>query len=281
MQALRSRLASNPSPMTLDGTRTYVVGRAQPVVIDPGPAEARHLDGLLELLGGARPLAILLTHGHPDHAAAARPLAERTGAPVLMARGGVEAGFPPVRADRWLEDGEAVETDAGPVRAVATPGHTPEHLAFFWTGAEAPAGGALFVGDLMMGEGDTALVAPPEGDLAAYLRSLERVRSLRPGVLLPTHGPPLADPAAAVARYLCHRRERIGQVVRALAAGGPAAPADLVRAVYGRTLDPRLHEAAEGSLRAVLDYLWRQGRVRPLEGGRYALDDSAAARGTL
>ena len=131
--------AANPSPMTLDGTRTFIVGRERPVVIDPGPDAPRHLDAIERALGGAVPVAILLTHAHGDHADAAAPLAARTGAPVW--RG---------------SDGDEVNTDAGPLRAIATPGHTPEHLAFLWDRQ-------LFAGDAFMGGSDTTLVAPPEG----------------------------------------------------------------------------------------------------------------------
>jgi glyoxylase-like metal-dependent hydrolase (beta-lactamase superfamily II) len=252
LQVLR---ADNASPMTLDGTRTFVVGRDRPVVIDPGPDHPAHLDAVVAALGGARPAAILLTHAHPDHAAAAPILAMRTGAPVRMARGALHPVPPPGEAVHWLADGEVVKTDAGPLRAVATPGHAPEHLVFVWTGAPAPAGGAVFVGDLLMGEGDTTLVAPPEGDLAAYLASLDRVGRLRPDVLYPAHGPPLRDPEEAVARYRAHREARLEQVRQALRAH-PGGDADaLVDAVYGAELHPALRRAARGSIQAMLHLL--------------------------
>jgi glyoxylase-like metal-dependent hydrolase (beta-lactamase superfamily II) len=270
-RALRTLLAPNPSPMTLDGTRTYVVGRARPVVIDPGPDDARHLEAIVRALGGARPSAIVLTHAHPDHAAGAAPLARRTGAPVWMGRGAIEPAIDPAEIDRWVGEGDVVETDAGRLRVLAAPGHTPEHLAFLWESGDAPPGGVLFVGDLMMGEGDTALVAPPEGDLEVYLRTLERIREIGPALLLPSHGPPLADPLAAVERYLAHRRERIAQAAAALAEAGPASPAELVDIVYGAALDPRLAAAAAGSLTALLDYLVHHGRARRTRGGRYAM----------
>lgn len=224
-------LAPNPSPMTLDGTRTFIVGRARPVVIDPGPNDPRHLDAIERALGGIAPVAILLTHAHPDHADAAPPLAARTGAPVWT--GG---------------DGDEVHTDAGPLRAIATPGHTPDHLAFLWNRQ-------LFAGDVFMGGSDTTLVAPPEGDLAAYLRTLDRVGGLPIDIILPAHGPAITDPAAAVERYRAHRHERIAQVVAAIRASGSTRPAEILDAVYGPTLHPALRPAAEGSLRAILTYL--------------------------
>ena len=224
---LRILLAPNPSPMTLDGTQTYVVGHRRPAVIDPGPDDPTHLEAILRVLDGAVPTAILLTHDHPDHAALADKLATETGAPVSR---------------------EDVETDAGSIRAVPTPGHTPDHVCFAWEGA-------WFVGDLFMGEGDTTLVASPEGDLAAYLESLERVREAAPRVLYPAHGPAISDSAEAVARYQRHREERIAQLREAVQRTGSMDPDALVRAVYGAGLNPALRSAARGSLQAILDYL--------------------------
>lgn len=251
---LRVVRAENASPMTLDGTRTYLVGRARPVVIDPGPDDAAHLRALEEALAGAAPVAILLTHAHADHAAGAGALARRTGAEVWMAPGSLQP-LPAGLVGRWIGEGSEVETDAGTVRAIATPGHVPEHLVFHWTGPEAPPGGALFVGDLLMGSGDTTLVSPPEGDLAAYLRSLDRLESLEPGILFPAHGPPLEDPGEAVRRYRAHRRERIEQVRTALRGVPDASPSELVERVYGPDLDPALRAAAAGSLKSILKYL--------------------------
>lgn len=262
-------VAPNPSPMTLDGTRSYLVGRARPVVIDPGPALPEHLAALEEALGGATPVAILLTHGHADHAEAALPLAERTGAPVMMGRGALRPAAPGRAVARWLADGDEVETDEGVLRAVATPGHAPEHLAFLWTGGGE--GSALFVGDHLMGEGDTTLVAPPEGDLGAYLESLRRVGALGAETFYPAHGPPIHDPAEAVRCYLEHREVRVRQVREALAQGGAARPEELVRRVYGAGLHPGLVKAAAGSARAILGYLEARGEVRRTLTGKYRM----------
>lgn len=265
---IRTLLASNPSPMTLDGTRTFLVGRERPAVIDPGPADPSHVDAILAALNGHRPVAILLTHAHPDHADAAPELARRTGAPVLMARG--TAG--PRLFDgvvRWIGERDRVETDAGVLRVVQTPGHAPEHVVFLLDANGGEADCALFAGDLFMGGADTTLVAPPEGDLTEYLRSLDRVQALNPSAIHPAHGPTIDDPLAAIQRYRAHRAVRIAQVERALAAG-PARPGELIDRVYGPELHPALRGAAEGSLRAILHHLRSTGRVRD-EAGRFSL----------
>ncbi|HEU0016100.1 MAG TPA: MBL fold metallo-hydrolase [Longimicrobium sp.] len=267
---LRTILAPNPSPMTLDGTRTYVVGRARAAVIDPGPDEPAHVQAVLEAVGDGSASIILLTHSHGDHAGAAAELARRTGAPIAMARGGLRetAGV-----DRRLEDGERIETDAGAIGVIATPGHAPEHVCFLWE--QEDGGRALFAGDMFMGGADTTLVAPPEGSLSDYLTSLDRIERLQPTIIHPAHGPDITDPAAAIARYRAHRAERIAQVERALA-DAPAAPGELIGRVYGAELDPGLRGAAEGSLHAIIAHLLKSGRVRDAGGGRYALNDPDA-----
>ncbi len=247
-------LAPNPSPMTLDGTRTYIVGERAPVVIDPGPDIGEHVESILRSLAGATPTAILVTHAHSDHGGAASSLSRATGAPVCMARGALVDGRPPVEVDGFVEAGATVATDAGTLRVVPTPGHAPEHIAIHWTRSGESVGGALFVGDLMMGEGDTALVAPPEGDLRMYLESLARVESLAPERAYPAHGPTIEDPAGAVRRYRRHRLDRIRQV-RAALGDGPIDSEQLVDRVYGAELDSRLRRAAAGSLQAIIHYL--------------------------
>lgn len=252
--ALREICAENPSPMTLDGTRTYLVGQDRPAVIDPGPDDDRHVAAIVRALGGVRPVAILLTHEHPDHAAGAARLARSTGAPIRGGRGAVDPRFDPGQLE-WLEHGDQVPTDQGGLRAIATPGHAPEHLAYLWTGEGAPAGGAVFVGDLMMGTGDTALVATPEGDLRAYLASLDRIDALSASVLYPAHGPAIEEPDLAVERYRAHRRERLEQLRAALLRYPDADAGRLVDVIYGPGLDPALRSAAAGSVSAMLQYL--------------------------
>ena len=269
---LRVLLARNPSPMTLDGTRTFVVGSRRPAVIDPGPDDPAHLAAVLAALGGIAPVAILLTHAHADHADAARALAARTGAPVRMRAGALGSGGMGGLAGAWLEEGERIATDAGDLHAVATPGHAPEHASFLWTGGPAEHERALFAGDMFVGGADTSLVAPPEGNLTDYLTSLDRVEALAPSTIHPAHGPPIPDAADAIRRYRAHRAERIEQVVRALRQEGAARPAELVPRVYGPELLPALIPAAEGSLRAILAHLAAVGAVRATGEGRYRLD---------
>jgi glyoxylase-like metal-dependent hydrolase (beta-lactamase superfamily II) len=251
--ALREILAPNVSPLTLDGTRTYVVGRRRVVVIDPGPAASSHLDAVVAAVGDAQVQAVALTHAHEDHAGGAALLAERLRAPLRS------------RAAGTLADGDRLETDAGALIAVATPGHTPDHMAFHWAQA-----GAVFVGDLMLGGLETALVAAPEGDLGAYLASLERVRALGARVLYPAHGPRFTDPAAALDAYARHREERLRQVLDALERGA-AGVGEIVDAVYGAELAADLRGAAAASVIVYLEHLEAAGRVEREAGGRWRL----------
>ena len=245
---IRSILAPNASPLTLDGTRTYVVGRERAVVIDPGPAIDAHLDAVAEVIGDGVVVGVLVTHAHPDHGEGAVRLAERLRTRVHGRRAGT------------LADGDRFETDAGAVVAVATPGHAPDHFAFHW-----PAEHAIFCGDLMIGGMDTTLVASPEGDLTAYLDSLERVRALSPRIIHPSHGPPFENPTEAIDDYIRHRREREAQVVSALQYG-PLEAETLVDVVYGEELHPGLRLLAVRTTRAYLEHLERAGRVRRING---------------
>jgi len=251
-RGLRVIRAANPSPLTLDGTRTHIVGRERVAIIDPGPDLPAHIDAVAEAIGGGVSVSILLTHDHPDHAAGADALARRLGTRAL-------------RFGDGIDDGQRFDTDAGELIAVATPGHTPDHVAFDW-----PAGRAVFVGDLMLGGMDTALIAPPEGDLAAYLASLDRVRRIGAQALIPAHGDPFEDADAAIGRYVAHRRQRLARVREAIvAAGDDGARADEVTThVYGGALAADLRVAAEAATHAYLDWLVARGEAR-LEGGRW------------
>ena len=241
--APRVILAPNASPMTLDGTSTYVIGWREVAVLDPGSAARSHLDAIAAAVGAAAVVRILITHDHPDHSTGASALAARLQAPVLSL------------GDGTLADGAEVVTDDGVLVCLATPGHAPDHAAFHW-----PAAAAIFCGDLMMGGLDTAVVAAPEGDVGAYLESLERLRSLRPRIIYPSHGPAFTDPGEAIGRYLAHRAERERQVLAALAVGARDA-AEITDHVYGAALDQALRPFALAAVEAYLDHLQATGRL--------------------
>lgn len=219
------------------------MGSRSVAIIDPGPDVEDHVRALASGVETAEEVAIVLTHGHGDHAAAAPALARMTGARVHGPEGldGVHV---------VLRDGDVVNTDAGDLVALHTPGHTPEHLSFFW-----PDRNALFVGDLFLGEGDTTWVAEYPACVADYLRSLERVREVGPSVMYPTHGPPLEDPSEAIDRFESHRRRRIEQARRAMEEHPAADIEGLLDAVYGLELPDGLRSAARLSLGALVDFI--------------------------
>jgi glyoxylase-like metal-dependent hydrolase (beta-lactamase superfamily II) len=244
-------LAHNPSAFTYFGTQTYVLGEDEVALIDPGPDLPEHLDALEAAIGGRPVAAIMCTHTHRDHSPAARPLADRTGAPVIgCAPLALETVGPRAdasfdgdyRPDRELADGEALEIDGKPVIAVATPGHTSNHLCFAY-------GDALFTGDHVMGW-STTVVVPPDGDMAAYMASLGKLRQRGDRVYYPAHGPPVTNPEQYVRGLIGHRMQREKQILK-LVAERPRAIPDIVANAYPG-LDPRLVPAAGGSVFAHL-----------------------------
>jgi glyoxylase-like metal-dependent hydrolase (beta-lactamase superfamily II) len=251
---IRTLIAPNRSAMTLDGTRSHIVGRRHVAIIDPGPSTRSHIDAIIDALRGpddgvAFHAVILLTHGHPDHAAGAAALADRLDAEIRS----VEHGN--------LGEGDTVESDSGVLTTLVTPGHTPDH-ASFWLESER----TVFCGDLMMGGLDTALIAPPEGNLREYLASLERIRALRPDRIIPAHGPPIDDADAAIARYIRHRRARCGQVADALANAPPLNTREVADRVYGGEVPGDLREVAVAAVVAYLEYLEEDGTVERADG---------------
>ncbi|MEO7261410.1 MAG: MBL fold metallo-hydrolase [Jatrophihabitantaceae bacterium] len=248
-------LADNPSAMTLDGTNTWLLrdepGRRQAVVVDPGPAEERHLKSVLQAAGSV-PL-ILLTHGHPDHAEGARRLHELTGAPVLALDPAHRYG------SEGVTDGAVLDAAGLQIQVWVTPGHTADSLSFLLPGTPSDEvhAAAVLTGDTILGRGST-VVAHPDGVLADYLASLRRLATLEGVTVLPGHGPELADAGVAARGYLAHRQQRLGQVRQALADGGPELSAqEVVRRVYA-DVDPALWPAAEWSVQAQLAYLRSQ-----------------------
>lgn len=241
--------AGNAGPFTLDGTRTFRIGRRDAVVLDPGPDVGDHVRALASWLSEAERVRVVVTHGHADHAGAARRLADALGSTVA---GPAEVAG----VDEPLEDGARIATDEGTLEAVDTPGHARAHLCFHWVER-----GALFAGDLMLGVGDTTWVGEYPGCVADYLASLARVRSLAPRVIYPAHGPPLEDPGEALARYEAHRRARIRQVEEALRARPAATAEELLAAVYGTELPSAVRRAAGMSLDALVEYVRERGRA--------------------
>jgi glyoxylase-like metal-dependent hydrolase (beta-lactamase superfamily II) len=249
-------LAPNPSPMTLDGTNTWIVSEPDSplaVVIDPGPLDAAHLANVVAVAerAGKRVALTLLSHGHPDHAEGAAAFAELTGTPVRALDPALRLG------DEGLADGDTVTTGGLELRVIATPGHTADSLCF-----HLPADAAVLTGDTVLGRG-TSVVAHPDGRLGDYLDSLRRLQALTAdsGVdtVLPGHGPLLADARGAVEFYLAHRAHRLAQVETAVESGLRTA-ADVVAHVYA-DVDRTLWPAAELSVLAQLDYLREHGLI--------------------
>lgn len=252
-------LAPNPSPYTHTGTQCYTVGVRELAVIDPGPDDPSHLDALRRAIGGRPVSAILITHHHRDHSPASRPLAAAADAAIVGAAPTHVSDDGP-RADaafdrdyapaRVLADGEAVMGEGWTLRAIATPGHTSNHLAF-----ALEETGALFSGDHVMGW-STSVVSPPDGDMTDYMASLEKLLAREDRVYYPGHGGQVDNPRRWVRGMLGHRRQREGQIMRLLAEEPRDVP-DMTRRMYAG-LDPRLLAAAERSVLAHLIDLERR-----------------------
>ena len=269
---IRRVIADNPGPFTYTGTGTYVVGRGEAgagvAVIDPGPLDAAHLAALLAAVEGQTVSHVLVTHTHRDHAPLARPFAQAVGAPVLAAR-------PPARTvhasatpdeddvetfapDIVLTGGERLVGDGWTIEALATPGHASNHMAFVLEDENA-----LFSGDHVMGW-STTVVAPPDGDMAAYMASLDAVMARGFSTIWPTHGAPITQPGPVLDAYRAHRLGREAQVLARLAAGDRRI-ADMVPVLYA-AVDARLWPAASLSVWAHLIALEQAGRVRAAPG---------------
>ena len=251
-------LAPNPSPMTLDGTNTWLIAAPEStsaVVVDPGPDDEGHLRRVVAeaAAAGRRIAQILLTHGHEDHSAGARRLAGLTGAPVRAADPAYQLG------DEGLTDGDVVLAGGCELHVIATPGHSVDSLSLL-----LPADGALLTGDSVLGRG-TTVIAGGDGSLGDYLRSLDTMKALADEgalrLLLPGHGPVLPDPAAVLDYYIAHRAERLEQIRAALAVGDRTA-AQIVTRVY-TDIGPAVRPAAELSVQAQLDYLATRGELPP------------------
>ncbi len=283
---IRRVVARNPSPFTFHGTGTYIVGRGEVAVIDPGPDLPDHVEAVRAAVEGERVTHLLITHTHRDHSPAAKQLKAATGAPTYgfgpHGSGRAESSDPVEEgADREFEpdvvvrDGDVIEGAGWRFEAVWTPGHTSNHLCF-----ALPQEKVLFSGDHVMGW-STSVVSPPDGDMRAYMASLRRLLERDDQVYWPTHGPAIRSPRPFVEAFIAHREDRERQIADCLASGRVTIPA-MVEVMYAE-VPRRLHPAAARSVLAHLVHMVETGRVScegpPREGATYALAGEAPGAG--
>ncbi len=262
---IRRVVANNPGPFTFLGTGTYIVGRGEVAVIDPGPDMADHLAAILKATAGETITHILITHHHSDHSPLAGPLKTATGATIygcavaghevedtgeVKMEAGHDHDFAP---DVSLCGGGTVTGPGWTMEAIPTPGHTSNHLCY-----ALKEENALFSGDHIMGW-STTVITPPDGDMTDYLASLATIRARGLETLWPTHGPPIREVTPFIDAYIAHRQERIDQILLALAEG-PGRIRDLVPKLY-RDVDARLHPAAARSMLAAIIHMERNGEI--------------------
>ena len=252
---IRSILAPNPGPLTLDGTRTYILG--DDTIIDPGPI----IDSHIEAIAAAAPRlkTILITHRHADHAPAAVPLKTMTRARIVAPPNVLDDEI----VDERIRGGERIDAGGAPLEVIATPGHTSEHVCFL------NENGDLFSGDTILGFGTTA-VFPPDGHMGDYIRSLRLLRERKPSTIHPAHGPTRENGVALIDEYIAHRLQREQQVLDAVRSGASTIP-EMRKRIY-TDLDPRLVQAAEIQLLAHLIQLTEERRIEQ-RGDRYSVPD--------
>ncbi len=251
---VRRIVAENPGMMTGPGTNTYLVGIDEIAVIDPGPGEASHLDAIAGC-GGDRIRWILLTHTHEDHSPGAVGLKKLTGAEILAFGPGEGKGK--VRLDGTLGDGAVIEATEFHLTALHTPGHASNHLCYLLNEERT-----LFTGDHIM-QGSTVVIGPPDGDMAAYFASLEKLKTIRPRLkaIAPGHGHLIENPMATIDEYIEHRRAREQQILDDLRNRGTATIAELVEDIYA-DVAPELHPIAQRSVWAHLRKLADDGEAK-------------------
>ncbi|WP_374571472.1 MBL fold metallo-hydrolase [Phenylobacterium sp.] len=267
---IRRVVADNPGPFTFTGTGTYIVGQGQVAVIDPGPDDPAHLEAILRAVDGETVSHILITHHHVDHSPLAGALKAATGAPIygcpvasrpdaadsaIRTEAGSDVDFQP---DVSVCEGATIQGRGWTMEAIPTPGHTSNHICYALAEENA-----LFSGDHIMGW-STTVITPPDGDMAAYFASLDKVRARGFARLWPTHGPPVDDVDGFIGAYIAHRRAREAQVLKAVGEG-LATIGQMVPVLYAE-VDPRLHPAASRSVLAHLIDLTQRGVVTA-EGG--------------
>ncbi|HEY8571704.1 MBL fold metallo-hydrolase [Phenylobacterium sp.] len=262
---IRRVIANNPGPFTFVGTGTYIVGRGEVAVIDPGPDDPAHLEAILAATAGEKIAQIVITHHHSDHSPLAAPLKAKTGAPIWGCAvaghdeddGGVkmEAGHDlAFQPDISVCGGGAEISGPGwTLEAIATPGHTSNHICYALREENC-----LFSGDHIMGW-STTVITPPDGDMTDYLESLERIKARGFSTLWPTHGPPIREVGPFIDAYIAHRQERVDQILGALQSG-PAKIRELVPRLYA-DVDSKLWPAASRSMLAAMIHLVRKGQL--------------------
>jgi glyoxylase-like metal-dependent hydrolase (beta-lactamase superfamily II)/8-oxo-dGTP pyrophosphatase MutT (NUDIX family) len=253
-------LAPNPGFMTGPGTNTYLVGKRELIVVDPGPADPAHIAAIVAA-GAGQIRCIVVTHTHRDHSPGAIALREATGAPIagqpVHADSAHDAQVP---FDRLLADGDVVRVDSAELQVLHTPGHASNHLCYL-----LPQTRMLFTGDHIM-QGSTVVIAPPDGNMSAYLQSLQRVQSLDVAILAPGHGYLIGQPKLEAARLIAHRLAREAKVRTALLeAGGQATLESLLPRVYD-DVPPAIHPVAARSLQAHLQKLQQDGELMFTQG---------------
>ena len=278
---IRRVVARNPSPFTFHGTGTYIVGHGKVAVIDPGPDLPEHVEALVSALAGEEVTHLLITHTHRDHSPAAKPLQAEVGGKTYgfgphgarqpesaQVEEGADYDFLP---DVALSDGDVVAGEGWSFEAVHTPGHTSNHLCYALDQEKA-----LFSGDHVMGW-STTVIAPPDGDMRAYMRSLHRLLARDDEIYWPTHGPPITTPEPFLKAYIAHRGQRERQIVDSLERGRTTIP-EMVEVMY-REVPKHLHPAAARSVLAHLVHMVESGRVicdgPPREDATYALVSGA------
>ena len=267
LPGIRRVMADNPGPFTFKGTMSYIIGRGQVAIVDPGPADERHIGTLLEVVRNETVTAIFVTHTHRDHSPAVPAIKAATGATVY-AEGPHRAARPlhigehnpldssgdhDFRPDVALKDGEVIAGDGWTIEAVTTPGHTANHMAYAFKERNA-----LFAGDHVMGWA-TSIVAPPDGAMSDYMASLQKLAKRSEAVYFPGHGPAIGDAARFVNYYILHRKAREASILHRLAKGKTDIPS-IVRAIY-IGIDPRLTGAAGLSVLAHMEDLVTRGLV--------------------
>ena len=266
---VRRIVANNPSAFTFFGTGTYVVGSGEVAVIDPGPLDEKHISGLIAGLKGEKISQILITHTHQDHSPGAEPLKKITGAETfafgphgfgkqLMGVDIQEGGDMQFQPDHLIEDGQVLKGKDWSITCVYTPGHASNHMAFALNEGEI-----LFSGDHVMGW-STSIVSPPDGDMASYMESLDKLKARSDKVYWPTHGPSIEEPLHYVDALIEHRLEREEQIVSCIE-GGIHKISEMVPEMYSGT-PKHMHPAAERSVLASMANLLKKGRVFCEEG---------------